>query len=305
MTTTVPASVVPWRAPFTQWVTRIRRSRTLRRYLGNRLAIVGTLFVLALVVVAVLAPVLAPHSPSFQVITNRLASPGADHWLGTDTLGRDVWSRLIYGTRVSLVAGAEAVGVALLLGVPLGLVSGLIGGAIDTAVNVVFDAIMSVPGIVFALAVISALGPGLTNAMLAIGIIASPRFYRLARASASELKHETFIEASTAMGCSKRRVISVHVLPNAVPPLAVQASFVLGTSILAEASLSFLGFGVRPPTASWGGMLADAATRLDKSFLIYGPGIALTLTILAFSAIGDGWRDALGLDKREVDNDAP
>jgi peptide/nickel transport system permease protein len=286
------------------WFGRVRKSRTVRRFVANRIATAGALVVLALIAAAIFAPLLAPHDPNFQNVMVRFAGPGGDYLFGTDEYGRDVLSRLIFGARVSLKAGILAAAVAIVLGAPLGLLAGLGSRRVDRGLALVFDAIMSVPGIVFALAVITALGPGLTNAMLAIGFISSPRFFRLARASSTELKHETFIEATRSLGATKGRVLLRHVLPNVVPPLAIQVSFVVGSSILAEAALGFLGLGVTFPTASWGSMLNSAGKRMDVSHLIYPPTVALTLTVLAFSAVGDGWRDALGLDRREVSHDA-
>lgn len=300
---TVPGASAPTSAPRPAVFARFRRSRTVRRYLANRMAAAGAAFMVVLIVIAVLAPLIAPHDPNRQDVLVRFAGPGAKHWMGTDEYGRDILSRLIFGARVSLLAGILAAGVAIVLGVPLGLIAGLGSRRVDHWLTLLFDAIMSVPGIVFALAVIAALGSGITNAMLAIGFISSPRFYRLARAASTELKHETFIEATRSLGASNRRVIVRHVLPNVVPPLAVQVSFVVGASILAEAALSFLGLGVLFPTASWGSMLNSAGKRMDVRHLIYPPTIAITLTVLAFSAVGDGWRDALGLDRKEVSND--
>lgn len=276
------------------------RWRTWRRFCRNRFAVVGLVFMGLLVLVAILAPLLAPHDPNLQVLTERLQSPGGDHWLGTDNLGRDTFSRLIFGTRVSLLAGAQGLAVAVLLGVPTGLVAGYVGGKLDSGLSLANDALMSVPSLILALAVIAVFGPGLTNAMIAIGIVTAPRFYRLTRLSTIGIRNDTFIEGSKAMGCTQRRILGAHILPNVMPPLIVQGTFVYGSAVLAEASLSFLGLGVSPPTASWGAMLNEASKRLDKQYLMWGPGIALALTVLAVSAIGDGWRDAIGLDREEV-----
>jgi ABC-type dipeptide/oligopeptide/nickel transport system permease subunit len=263
------------------------------------MAVAGLMFLVLLVLVAVLAPILAPYDPNAQELVKRLQPPSGSNLLGTDSLGRDSLSRLIYGTQVSLLAGLQALAVAAGIGIPLGLIAGYVRGKFDTLANLVSDALMAVPGLILALAIIAVLGPGLTNAMMAIGLTTAPRFYRLARVSTMDLRNDTFIEASTAMGCSRGRIMLVHILPNAMPPLIVQATFVFGAAILAEASLSFLGLGVEPPTASWGAMLSDAAQRLDKSYLIWGPGVALTLAVLAFAAVGDGWRDALGLERED------
>ena len=278
---------------------RRTRGRTATRFLRNRLAVVGAVFLGVLVLVAVLAPWLAPGDPNAQELTERFQEPGGAHLLGTDSLGRDNLSRLIYGARVSLLAGALALGVAVAIGVPLGLLAGYLNGKIDKAASMLNDALMAVPGLILALALIAVLGPGLTNAMLAVGVGMAPRFYYLTRIATKDLRNDTFIEASTAMGCTRARILGVHILPNVMPPLIVQATFIFGAAILAEASLSFLGLGVEPPTASWGAMLSDASTRLDLAYLIWGPGVALTLTVLAFAAVGDGWRDALGLERED------
>ncbi|HVW42000.1 MAG TPA: ABC transporter permease [Amycolatopsis sp.] len=278
---------------------RRMRARTARRFLRNKLATAGLVFLLLLVVVAIAAPLIAPFDPDAQVLVERFQPPSGAHWLGTDSLGRDILSRLIFGTRVSLIAGLEALAVAAVIGVLLGLIAGFVGRKVDSVLSLINDALMSVPGLILALAIIAVLGAGLTNSMLAVGLTMSPRFYRLTRITTRGLRNDTFIEASTAMGCSRRRIIGVHILPNVLPPLIVQATFVFASAVLAEASLSFLGLGVSPPTASWGAMLSDASERLDLSYLIWGPGVALSLSVIAFMAIGDGWRDAIGLDRED------
>lgn len=282
---------------------RSRFRKTIRRITGQGLASTCALiFICALIFVAVAGPWLAPFDPNTQQLMERLQEPSAKHWLGTDDLGRDVFSRIMVGARVSVLAGLQAVSIAFLLGAPLGLIAGYRGGWTDRVLNLINDSFMSVPGLVLALAVVAAIGPGITKAMLAVGIVMMPRFYRLARSSTIDLTHEVFIEAAVGVGCTKRRIMFAHILPNAMPPLAVQATFVFGTAVLAEASLSYLGLGVRPPTASWGAMLSSAADRLDKPHLIWGPGIAMTLTILAVSIVADGARRRIGLEREEADD---
>jgi peptide/nickel transport system permease protein len=278
-------------------VSRVVRGRFLRRFLSNRLAVVGAAFILLLVVTAILAPLIAPHDPNAQNISYRLSRPGADgHVLGTDHLGRDVLSRLIYGGRVSLLAALEAVVVSVVLGVPLGMLAGFVGRRLDAVLTWINDALMSVPALILALTIVAVLGPGsLTNAMLAVGIVTAPRLFRIARAASMSVREETYIEASMGIGCTTARTLWRHVLPNALTPLAIGATLVFGSAVVAEASLSFLGFGVRPPTASWGSMLNDAYANINLApYLLYIPGALIALVVLAFTFIGDGLRDALG-----------
>ena len=249
----------------------------------------------AFVALALLAPWIAPYDPNAQDLLVRLKPYSAAHWLGTDEYGRDQLSRLIFGARVSLLAAVEVVAVGLLLGVPSGVLAGFFPGLVDGALSRVSDALMSVPSLVLALTIVAVLGQGLVSAMFAVGIVFAPRFFRVARASTYEVRRETFIEASFAIGCSWWRVAWRHVLPNAMSPLVVQIAVVLGAAITAEASLSFLGIGVQPPTASWGGMLSSAYQNLyEAAYLIWAPGIAIAATVLAFTIVGDEARIALG-----------
>jgi peptide/nickel transport system permease protein len=256
----------------------------------------GALAVIAVfVVMALLAPRIAPYDPNLQDLLVRLEHPSALHWLGTDEYGRDQLSRLIFGAQVSLLAAIEVVAVGLLIGVPAGVLAGFFPGLIDGALSRISDGLMSVPSLVLALTIVAVLGQGLGSAMFAVGIVFAPRFFRVARASTYEVRQETFIEASFAIGCTWWRVAWRHVLPNAMSPLVVQIAVVLGAAITAEASLSFLGLGVQPPTASWGGMLASAYANLyEAAFLIWAPGIAIATTALAFTILGDEARIALG-----------
>jgi peptide/nickel transport system permease protein len=273
------------------------RARLLRRFLHNKLAVLGAVVVTFVVAVAVLAPLIAPHDPDTQDLILRLQRPGTDgHLLGTDQFGRDVLSRLIYGARVSLLAAAQAVAIAALLGIPLGMLAGYGSRRTDGVLSWFNDALMSVPALVLALTIVAVLGPGsLTNAMVAVGIVTAPRFFRVARAATQDVRHETYIEACRAIGCTRSRILGRHVFPNAVTPLAIQVTLTLGSAIVAEASLSFLGFGVRPPTASWGSMLNDAYVNLSQApYLVYIPGITIAVVVLAFTLVGDGLRDALG-----------
>jgi peptide/nickel transport system permease protein len=276
------------------------RRRLWRRFAANRFAIVALVFLVLLVLVAILAPVLAPQDPNEQELIARLEGPGADHWLGADDFGRDQLSRLMYGARVSLTAALIAVAVGSVVGVPLGMLAGYRRGFVDAVLSRINDALMSVPALVLALTVVAALGRGLTNAMIAVGIIFIPRFFRIARAATQDVRHETFIEASQALGCSSARTLWRHVFPNVLSPLAVQISLGLGAAVTAEASLSFLGLGVEAPTASWGSMLNTAVSNISGgSHLVYAPGAIIALTVLALTLVGDGLRDALGTRRIE------
>jgi peptide/nickel transport system permease protein len=255
---------------------------------------VALAFLVLLIAVAIAAPLLANHDPIEQDLVNRLQGPNGDHWLGTDSLGRDIFARLVYGARITLVAAAQAVGIAMLLGIPAGLLAGTVGPA-DKVLNVISDAVMSIPPLLLALVLVGILGPGLTNAMIAVGVIVAPRFFRVTRAAAYSVRQETYIEAAQAVGCSPLRVLWRHVLPNASGPILVQTSFAVGLAIVAEASLSFLGLGVRDPEASWGSMTQQAFQSVSETMWgIFPPSILIALTILSFSVFGDGLRDAFG-----------
>jgi peptide/nickel transport system permease protein len=277
----------------------IRKSRVLHRLLRNPAAVVSLGFIALLVFVAVFAPVLTPHDPASQELVSLLQGPSGDHWLGTDGLGRDVLSRLIQGTRISMLAALQGVGLAVALGLPTGLLAGFTGGRIDTVISRIGDVFMALPGLILALAIAGVLGPGLTNAMIAIGVISAPRLMRIARAAALSVRHETYVEAQRAVGCSTSRILWRHVLPNASGPLLVQITFLFGAVVLAEASLGFLGLGAVPPTASWGNMLKEAFLSIHRTQNpMIAPSVMIMLTILAFSVLGDALRDALGRQTR-------
>jgi peptide/nickel transport system permease protein len=271
------------------------RDSRLRRFLSNRIAVAAFVVLFALIVVAALSVWVTPRNPNTQDLFNRLKRPGEAGLLGADEFGRDVLSRLMVGARVSLLAAAEACGVGAVIGIPLGLVAGFRGGWFDVVVGRVFDAVMSVPFLILALTVIAVVGYGLSKAMFVVGVVFAPSFFRVARGAAQEVARETFIEASTAIGCTMRRILLVHVVPNAIGPLFVQMAVAMGLGVSAEASLSFLGLGATPPTASWGGMLRSALANIRQApFLMWFPGILVTVTVLALTLIGDGLRDAFG-----------
>jgi peptide/nickel transport system permease protein len=267
----------------------------LRRFLRNRAAVVGAVFLLVLVFVALVPRLVAPYSPTHQSLVDQFGSPNGQHLLGLDRLGRDVLSRVIYGARTSVAAALQGTGIAVLLGVPLGMIGAYIGGRLQFGLDRLNDVLMSIPAILLAIVIVGTTGPSLRNAMIGVGLAFSPRFYRIASAATQDVRGETFIEASRAIGCPRPRILLRHVLPNISNTLIVQASLTIGSVILAEATLSFLGLGVQPPTASWGLMLHDASSSLyEASFLVYGPGAMIVATVFACQLVADGLRDALG-----------
>ena len=273
------------------------RSRVARRFWKKKVALVALGFLCLLVLVAIFSEALQPYDPNDQDLTAVLQGPSADHLLGTDSFGRDTFSRLIAATPVTLTAAGQALGLALLIGVPIGLAAGFIGGLLDSVASRVADAFLALPPIILALAIVGILGRGLTNAMIALGIVLAPRFYRVARAAAQSIATEGYAEAARADGVSSWRLLWRHVLPNASGPLLVQTSFAIGAIITAEAALSYLGLGVQQPQSSWGSMLRDAFDVVRQgAFPLLPPSVIITLTIMAFFLLGDGLRDALGRD---------
>lgn len=268
--------------------------RALRRFLKHRLAVFGLLVVLVFVLVAALAPWVATADPLATSWSAIRKAPSAAHWFGTDENGRDVFSRVVWGARASLLAGVVSVLAAVAIGVPLGLLAGLAGGWTDTIISRIADAMLSVPFLILAIALAAFLGPALENAMLAIAITASPVFVRLARGMALDAKATDWVEAARALGNPPWRLGLRHVLPNIIPPLLVQATLAIAEAIIAEASLSFLGLGQQPPDPSWGSMLNSAQRFLTQApWLAIFPGLAIFLVVLAFNLVGDGLRDAL------------
>ncbi|WP_280435403.1 ABC transporter permease [Nocardia carnea] len=275
--------------------TRPRVGRRVFDFLRRRpAATAAALFVAALILVAIFAPVIAPHDPYTQDLLHRLQPPDARHLLGTDDYGRDALSRLIFGARISLTAALQAVTLALILGLPLGVVAGYRGGWVDTLLTRLMEALMSAPSLVLAITIVAVLGSGITNAMFAVGLVMAPRFFRVARASTMDVRGDTYIEASVALGCTTSRTIIRHILPNVMPPIVLVVSVSLGTAVAAEASLSFLGLGAEAPAASWGSMLSTAASNMQLApHLVWPPGVMIFLTVLAFTYLGDGVRRAL------------
>lgn len=267
---------------------------TMIRLKRNYLAIAGFAIILVLIVCAVFAGQLAPYAYDEQDYMMIRKPPTAKHLLGTDEFGRDVLSRLIYGARISLQVGLIAVSISLLLGGTIGAIAGYFGGKLDNILMRIMDIQVSIPTILLAIVISSALGPGLFNLMVAVGITSVPRFARLMRSSVLSIKGQEFIEAARAMGASNLRIILVYILPNCAAPLIVQTTLSVASAILYTATLSFLGLGIQPPYPEWGGMLSAARPYIRNSgYLSIFPGMAIMLTIVALNCIGDGLRDAL------------
>lgn len=273
-----------------------------RRLLASRSNQLCIAWLLLVALIAVLAPWLAPYDPTKQDLSNIYLPPGSDgHLFGTDNLGRDYLSRVLYGTRISSVAPIISVVVTAGLGIPLGLAAGYLGRVTDWVTSRVADALIAIPTLLLAIAIIAIFGPGLVNAMAAIGIATAPRLFRLTRAATIAVREETYIEASRMLGCSTWRIVFVHVLPNVRSPLLVQAAILMSLAFLAEAGLSFLGLGVQPPDASWGSLLREAFEYQFRSqWLLVPPAVLIVLTILALNVLGDGIRDAVGRGERRA-----
>ncbi len=258
-------------------------------------------FLFVLLVLSIAAPWIAPHSPSVQDLGNTLGPPSASHWLGTDDLGRDIFSRLLYGGRVAVYASLLAVGVAVVFGVPVGVIAGFTGGWFDEVVGRIIDTLLSFPAIVLAIAVTGALGIGLTNGMISVGIVFAPQLARIARARTLVVRHELYVDAARCYGAPLPHILWRHVLPNAIQPVLVQVTILLAAALLAEASLSFLGLGIQPPDPSWGAMLARAYQSMEIApSQMYAPGLAILATALAFNSLGESIRKALDPTQRSL-----
>jgi peptide/nickel transport system permease protein len=267
--------------------------RALMRLARRRGAMVALGVVVFFLLLALLAPQLAPFDPLATSWSAVRKGPSAAHWFGTDEIGRDVLSRVIFGTRASLLAGCVSVSIALALGVPVGLAAGYIGGWVDALISRMTDGMLACPFLILAIALAAFLGPSLTNAMIAIGISATPIFVRLTRAAVLQVKVEDYIEAARAVGNSHLRIALRHILPNVVPPLIVQATLAVAAAVIAEAALSFLGLGQQPPAPSWGSMLNTAKNYIDNApWMAVWPGLSIFLLVLSFNLLGDGLRDA-------------
>ncbi len=268
--------------------------RSFRVFLRNRIAVAGMLLVVAFLLVAVFADVLAPHDVREQDVRGRYAGASATHWFGTDELGRDVLSRILVGSRISLFVGIGSVAVAMVIGLWLGVLAGYRGGKVDRAVTWTVDTLMAFPTLLMGLLIVSALGPGLRNTLIAITLTFIPRFARLARGQTVVLREFDFVLAERALGAAQTRIILRHILPNLVGEIVVMGSLWISTAIVIESSLSFLGLGVQPPAPSWGVMIKSGVDEmLMAPFLAVYPGLAISLAVLAFNLAGDGMRDLL------------
>jgi peptide/nickel transport system permease protein len=273
--------------------------RALRKLLQRGPAVVGLVIVFAFFALALFAPWISPHDPVATSWGAIRKAPSVAHWFGTDEIGRDVLSRVVFGTRASLLAGVVSVSISLLLGVPIGLVAGFVGGFVDGLISRLTDAFLACPFLILAIALAAFLGPSLTNAMIAIGVSATPIFVRLTRAQVLNVKVEDYVEAARALGNPPWRIALRHVLPNVTAPLIVQSTLAIAAAVIAEASLSFLGLGQQPPEPSWGSMLNTAKNYVDQApWMALWPGLAIFLLVLAFNLVGDGLRDALDPHQR-------
>ena len=277
----------------------VPRAHPFRRLLRRRGAAVGLAIIAFFVVLAILASIVSPYDPLATSWTAIRKAPDAAHWFGTDEIGRDVLSRVIWGARASLLAGVVSVLISLSVGVPIGLLAGYAGGTTDMLISRLTDAVLACPFLILAIALAAFLGPSLTNAMIAIGVSATPVFVRLTRGQTLAIKAEEFILAARAIGNPPWRVALRHVLPNVVPALIVQGTLAIAAAVIAEASLSFLGLGQQPPAPSWGSMLNTAKNYIDNApWMAVWPGLSIFVLVLSFNLVGDGLRDAL--DPRHV-----
>jgi peptide/nickel transport system permease protein len=278
--------------------TRSRRQDFLRTFFSNRLAVFGTAIMSVFILMAIFAPLIAPYDPLQQNLLDKFAPPSREHLLGQDELGRDILSRVIYGARISLTAGLASVAIATGVGTIIGVVSGYFGRWPDSLLMRLMDVLLAFPSILLAIVIVSVLGPSLTNAMLAIGVVFIPQIARVVRSAVISVRERDYIEAERALGAGEAQIVFSGVLPNSMAPLIVQSTLTLATAILDVAALSFLGLGARAPTPEWGAMLTDAfrsgfGVFVEGQHAIIFPGIAIALAVLSVNFIGDGLRDAL------------
>jgi peptide/nickel transport system permease protein len=271
-----------------------KQPSSLRRMLRSKSAIIGSLIIVMLVVVALLAGVLAPYDPIKQSFKIQLQPPSLSHPLGTDEFGRDILSRIIHGARWALLAGLLADSIALVLGIIIGLVGGFYGGRVDAGIVWLTDVMLAFPYLLLAMIVVAIFGPGLVNAMIAVGIVYVPQYARLVRGTVLSLKEKEFIEAARCLGVPVSRIMFRHILPNCVAPIIVMATLAIGWAIVQTAGLSFLGLGAQPPTPEWGAMLSGGRNYMLSAWWIATfPGLAIVVTVIGFNLLGDGLRDAL------------
>jgi len=264
-----------------------------RRLARNKLAMVGLAIVIIMAVIALLAPIIAPYNPNDRIKEVSQQGPSYQHWFGTDILGRDIFSRVLYGTRISMLVGVVAVAISLAIGLFLGALSGFFGGVPDVFIMRIADIFFAFPYILGAIVIMTVLGPGILNIFIAIGILGWASVARLFRSSILSIKEREYIEAARAIGASNARIILRHILPNSFAPIIVYSTMNVGTAIIVEAALSFLGLGVQPPAPSWGKMLSESMSYINTApWLMFFPGLAILITVLGFVLLGDGLRDA-------------
>lgn len=265
-----------------------------RSFRKSRSAVVGAGIVVFFILLAIFGPLIAPYGFNAQNLPNRLLAPSSEHWFGTDDLGRDIFSRILYGARLSIWVGFASVIMSVIVGTFLGIIAGYYGRWVDTIISRIFDIMLAFPSILLAIAIVSILGPSLTNALIAIAIINVPTFGRLVRSKVLSVKQEEYILAAKAIGMKNTRVLWRHILPNSMTPVIVQGTLAIATAILECAALGFLGLGAEAPHAEWGKMLADSRGYLTNApWALFFPGIAIMLTVIGFNLMGDGLRDAL------------
>lgn len=268
----------------------------MRRLARNKMAILGLAIIVVLIVTALCAPFIAPYGYDEQNLdaSERLQGPSAEHWFGTDKFGRDVFSRIVYGSQVSLSVGVIAVSISVILGGFLGAIAGYYGGALDNVIMRFMDILLAIPSILLAISISASLGPGLMNLMIAVGISSTPGYARIVRASVLSIRNIEYIEAAKSVGASDAKIILRHIIPNCLSPVIVQATLGVAFAILTAASLSFIGLGITPPQPEWGAMLSEGRMYIrDHMYLTLFPGMMIMITILALNFLGDGLRDAL------------
>ncbi len=270
-----------------------------RRFRASGGALVGAAVVAAIVLLAVFAPLVAPHDPLGQDLATGAQAPSAAHWFGTDKLGRDVFARIVYGARISIRIGFVAVGLAITVGTLIGMVAGYAGKRVEAVLMGLMDLMLAFPSIILAIAITTILGPSITNLMIAVGIVYVPQYARLARSSVLAVKEHEYVEAARAIGARTPAILARHVLPNILAPLLVQATLGIATAELEAAGLSYLGLGARPPIPEWGAMLNDARDYwLSAPWALIFPGVSITVLVLGFNLLGDGLRDALDVRQK-------
>ncbi|MEH7793375.1 ABC transporter permease [Bacillus safensis] len=274
---------------------------SMKQFFQHKLAVIGSVIVFLFLILAIFAPLIAPYGINEQSLGERFSAPSAAHWFGTDDFGRDIFSRVVHGARISLWVGFFSVLGSVILGTLLGLIAGYGGRVLDAVISRLFDILLAFPSILLAIAIVSILGPSLQNALIAIAIINVPTFGRLVRSKVLSIKQEEYVLAAKAVGMSHRRIVLRHILPNSMVPVIVQATLAIGTAIIEAAALGFLGLGAQAPSPEWGKMLADARPYLvQATWTLFFPGIAIMLTVLGFNLMGDGLRDTLDPKMKKI-----